>query len=290
MQTIWTFLVAARFIPLTLHIVGCYLLFTRSSCRNSNERLLLLQLGIAEIFLCLIPFVLSFLYFNYGDSNPVVIAVYIFQLSFFLSFYLFMIVITINRFAEVYLSIRYPLYWSVNHTKKLIVLAWLINLAFFGSLLVYYLATSHYKESTFSDVLVHTSEMYIFPILDVLVMTFALGTYGYIVKKLMATRVQVVPSNTIQNTAEPSTRNGNIKKLLLPVLLMTTYLVFSFLPSVVVFYKRVNGNIANVIGVVQQVRHAMFTIGLISDALIYIFLSTDVSKNAIAFFFRTNRN
>lgn len=153
---------------------------------------------------------------------------------------------------------------------------------------------------------------YFYPTTDVLFIVVAFITYGYIIGKLQkekkyASRVfnrddsnmAQKPANTLADNASVICQyNNNItvanqtqirfnrkqarnskRHLLLPTLLVATFIIFVILPDSVLFYTnfiKVNSNHA-----LRQYAIFVFYCGYISDALIYVILSTTVGRRLL---------
>ena len=120
----------ASVLPISLHTVGFFLLYLKGRNITSCQRIYLLNLSVAETFICTsadIYFITY--YFDKGKE-----ATHITQCFYYCSvlpFYVIMIALTAERFFELYLNIRFHLFWTTKSTKKLMIGTWISTLLIF---------------------------------------------------------------------------------------------------------------------------------------------------------------
>lgn len=178
-------------IPLVFHIIGlCFLIPVR---HKSNQ--LSLGTGIQYIYLVLISIN------NIMDKSLILIKEinpglspwwfkFIFTLSsggFFVAYILIMTLLTVDRFLEVYLNIRYPTIWSKRKTKICLLVCYLISV----TIVVCLLLTCHDSRQSLGVL-----TTYIWPICHGVFIVTASVTYGYVLIKIRANRKRLANIHT----------------------------------------------------------------------------------------------
>lgn len=289
-------------VPLFLHLVGWYLLYTRSSNISKTQKVFLLHLSMAEIVLCVLYLLSMIVREIYGTGHVVTALALICMYSFVSMYVLIMISLTLDRFFMVYLNIKYALYWSTKRTRRLMSFVWVIAFMALGVSVTYY-RNDKCRLERITGVYKFTS-----PIGDFLFLIVAIATYSYIAMKMLQsenesvarfttlqpriTRVSIQSNVSVITNINSSQSNGGEQyhvrpkrtrrrpnKLLLPTLLVATYTVFVVIPDVVHFcmdLKFLTENLS-----VRRICDSMFYIGLASDAIIYVMLATTVGKRIL---------
>lgn len=275
---IWIISFVVYLLPFGLHFIGFALLLTKSKNISSSQKILLVNLSISEMFTSSSGAISAMLLQRYGEGNVAYQFSTIVFLTVIIPFYLIMFVLTMDRFAEVYLNIRYPLYWSAKRTRNTVVIAWLITLLHLVFTIIYVLSFDNASKTLFIAYFT-----YVCPILDVAFVITAAMTYGYIMFAMHKNKQRLTPSGSHEDrtnratterkrTFKNSKRPPSIKRLLLPSLLFTTYIVFFFVPDAVYFFSLVGAFTSR--NWLLSACHIAYGIGFCSDALIYVLLST----------------
>jgi len=272
-----TFLVLCS-VNISVHTIGSYILISLyRNGHNSIQRLFITNLSITEAILNLLG-VLSIMtnFISHGSiatSKPSDAADYVNMANYTgigMQYLLMMIYITIDRLLEVYLNIKYPLYCKEKHAKRLIVLTWFTSAGLtLGVSLAHKMSNFAYKEPFFAYVLLPLSVIFV---------SSAICTYISIFRKYRQTRVHPVHSVRIGNT-----RNGvntftvfRRSKFYVPVLLISTFIFFVEIPSLVYI---VLSFIYSEHSYILESSYEMFmAISTLSDFFIYIFFQSDVRK------------
>ena len=166
-------------ISITLHITGIFLLTTQRS-RRRNQDIIILNLSICELWMSICDLVQNILmrsgqgsYIMKSQGYQYLILV---QCTFFvLPSLLFMIVLTVDRFFEVYLNIRYYIYFSRKKVTVIIVVCWLV-----GMLLAVTLFAWKWKRPLDATSVIY---QYLLPTVEGVFLIIAATTYSYIYKK-----------------------------------------------------------------------------------------------------------
>ncbi|XP_057308063.1 galanin receptor 2b-like [Hydractinia symbiolongicarpus] len=263
-----------RLLAMLLHILGLYLL-QNSRYNNENQKLLLTHLSLSEVLLCLsgaLKHVLTYL-------NADTAAFYVFALKntgFSTLYYFMMLALTVDRFCEFYLNIRYPIIWNSTKTKYIMGLIWGLS-TLFCLVIVLYIPSN-------SNMVYLISSLYVYPGCEILCMVAIVFTYGYLFTKLRKSRrVRHTASYSSSAPDFPSTTSGNSnskivikkpKRFFVPTLIISTFLIFMLLPDQIYFYLYLRG--IEVSSFVHDLFAISYCIAYASDAIVYIFLSSQV--------------
>lgn len=269
-------------VSITLHVVWLYLLY-KSSIPNRSQRILLINLSLSETCFMVCE-VLKIAFKRYANIHHFVSIV---QLTGFDSMYYFvMIYLTADRFFEMYLNLVYSLYWNGKRAQNLLVL-WVISagLATVAFLLNYFELQKY----------VRLCYVVICPIMEVIFLVVAIVTYGYIIRtswhlyrknrKVLAscsstTTTDCFTTSTGLSSADANHRGGKKqpsrrsfqRKLLLPSLLILTFVFFMFIPDVVLMFRYIRDLHGPSLDEWMSVVFTIYFLAFTADAVIYIFL------------------
>ena len=192
-----------------------------------------------------------------------------------LVFYLDMIYLTLDRLFEIVLNIKYPVYWSEEKARNLLIVTWVVS----GLITVAFCIAHGLLEWAWEPVIF----TYFFPTMEFLFVFLAITTYIFIFRKYKITRISPAPNLEILKLS-PKTRKRRRSsfyifrrsKFFIPVLLILTFLIFMVGADLTLLF----------VGVIQgndslELRTAVFISYAISnlfDAWIYIFLQKDVKR------------
>ncbi|XP_057308065.1 uncharacterized protein LOC130645954 [Hydractinia symbiolongicarpus] len=264
-----------RLLAMLLHILGLYLL-QNSRYNNENQKLLLTHLSLSEVLLCLsgaLKHVLTYL-------NADTAAFYVFALKntgFSTLYYFMMLALTVDRFCEFYLNIRYPIIWNSTKTKYIMGLIWSVSTAF-CIVIVLYIPSN-------SNMVYLISSLYVYPGCEILCMVAIVFTYGYLFMKLRQSRrvthsasisssAKSLPSGTTDKSNRSNASVKRSKRLFVPTFIILTFVIFMVLPDQVYFYLYLQD--INVSSIVHDLFAISYCIAYASDAIVYIFMSPQV--------------
>lgn len=253
-----------RIIPLILHVIsillhtlGIYLL-RQQTLNTSNQIPLLLNLSIAEIFMSVFDFTYNILQHSNVDKNTTEYFYTIQCTCFVISYFLILIVLTLDRFFEVYLNITYPVYFSRKIVSRCLAVCWII-----GFTLCFLLVMLRYTINIDSLRVVF---LILFPTFESIFFTVAVFTYGYIFKKYRKANLSQVKGGS--NTSLQR-RTFKRRKFFVPTLIIVTFFFFAIIPDqlhLFLFYLYDAGSNKALDAILT-----LYVIGFICDALIYIF-------------------
>ena len=164
-----------------------------------------------------------------------------------------------DRFLEIYLNIKYPLYMNSKRIKMIACMVWLISLIFATTrLLLCMLYSDKSVHLKFYDTTVL--------LLDVLIVLLAIGTYSYfyiMVKKMHQ-----------KNT----TRKSTFKRFKVPFLVILTFILFNVTSTIVLTVASYSVLRENVEDLLWHFSIFLDITGFISDVCIYVFLQKEIRK------------
>lgn len=123
--------------PFLLHSIGLFLLTTKCAKIGKNQKYLIINLCLSEIFLTLTSSVRHLMLQLYGETSFIFQIVSTINLSSSFSYYMAMYLLTLDRFAEVYFNLKYPLYCTIRRLRYAMILLWSITGFWFIFLFVY---------------------------------------------------------------------------------------------------------------------------------------------------------
>ena len=185
-------------------------------------------------------------------------------------YYFIMFAITIDRFLEVRLNIKYPLYWNMNKTKKtLILVSFMLNVAFAVLLCIILQYRQSLMVRNIHDKINKNVYIYFTPTIDTIFLISATAVYLYIFSKLRKTkRKEEALRKQVTGNETPLQRIHNIKKSRVPFWIIITFVLFNIVPNMlqlILYICSVSHEYFHV------VYYGLYRIGYISNAIVYIF-------------------
>ncbi|XP_057303557.1 uncharacterized protein LOC130640955 isoform X1 [Hydractinia symbiolongicarpus] len=253
-------------IAITLHCLGIYLLICLKHKRR-NQDTVILNLSIAEIAMSLFDLTQNILSRGNSVTSTNIRYLTIAQCSFFvLPSFLIMILLTLDRFFEVYLNLQYFIYFNKKKTRILLALCWLTGLVC-GIVL---LSLKKFYEDTSTIIY-----KYIFPVTEGVFFVVAVVTYTYLYKKFRLVRRHPSTESVNRSTKATAPKSGlRGRNFFAPLLIIATFLIFVMVPDVtnlILFYILETGTNLH-----SNILLLFYAIGFTCDALIYIFLQKHI--------------
>ena len=258
-------------IAFVLHCIGIILLYN-IKMRLFNQRLILLNMAASECLFCLSEVIqwTRFDLLQYSNYQIYGTAYcYIERLGSYVSFIsskLLMIYLLMDRFLDIYLSLKYRLYFHKSITLAIIALLWGIAATVATILDVIY------KCRALSELI----RVYI--ALHVTTLVLIMLTYSYFYIRLR---------NSIKfrkvNSPTPLTRHRN--NLMVPFLITLAYAVFNFTGMIllaILHFKKTFPSLST-LKAIYMTAMCLIIIGWISDATIYILLQNSIRNSAAHF-------
>ena len=255
-----------------VHILGIYVLIKHSRLIARNQRTYLLSLSASEMSLSIGHIMLNIVYLVCSSHLPKSIWVAVIEIIYYDGVWIVnlttMIMLTLDRFAEVLLNLKYELYITRRKTLVVVGSIWLFGiLTTVTFIILHFIYNIHYF---------NISYRYIYPILDTVVVSNAIMVYSYIYIKRFNINKQILPSD--QDYALPSNSVGKQRKkrkFFVPFLILITFVLFVYIPDLIYF---TNISLRNEDDWFTRVSTVLYSINMLLDAVIYIFLQRGVRK------------
>jgi hypothetical protein len=272
--TIFVIILTFDIVNIVMHGMGTWLLAcTYMRGQKSTQTLYLINLALSELIKNMVRLiwelivVVSPAYFSHPTAF---VYTHIFSVSgVFYNYMLSMFYITGDRLLHIILNLRYPVYWSIGKTKRLLICTWVFCLTISTSLILVYhfiFKSAMIKYEVYLDII----RLYIPFTLYIISLLFAIVTYTVMFLTFARSR---------SNTIAPQSSLFNIfinSRFFICVLLMTSFLLLTVIPNLIRLFA-----FATSITLSKQVWLYIFLSTLLSDfidAIVYIFLQPDVRK------------
>ena len=255
---VFTILILDVLVILT-HTLALVLLFSvRQNNVQGSQKTLLIALCMTELTYVIVN--MGQLFCHLMKLGDVAKVLFILCLPSLLLLYVFiMFLITIDRFLEIYLNIKYRILWTTKKTKLLLLFALTISfLSFAPSYL-----------SRLNNVIEFVN-LYISPILEGTFIITASVVYIYIVKQAQRhrrstkrLRRQLEENNRIVHHKE---RNNRFK-VVVPTVIIVTFVFFMVGANSITLFARFK----NINSYVKKIPLILIPTGFVADSIIYIF-------------------
>ena len=156
-----------------LHSIGIYLLFCKRHRRNQD--IILIHLSISEIGINIFDITQNIMTRSQNNKRVVSYLIVINCSFFVIPFLLIVILLTVDRFLEVFLNIKYQIYFNKSKTVILLLSGWGIGL-FTGVPLIW-------MKWRYDTKVRHIIYRVMFPLYESIFLIIATCTYTYIYKK-----------------------------------------------------------------------------------------------------------
>ena len=253
------------FLALLLHVVAVTLLYAlKSTALKGSQKYLMICLCFAEIGLCVTFISNRIIFALHLEKHIISVTVSIFQATILGMMYgIVMIIITVDRFLEFRLTIKYAIFCTVKLTK-IAVLFFIILTAVAFSLVLALYARSPWNYQKFLWLYVYVPGNIIFAVT-------ASFTYFFIFKKLRQNKRDFERRRREVNVC---VQKKGAFKLFVPSFIIVTFVLFTVIPNLILVFS----STANIPKVIQHIWIILYPIGWISDPLIYIFSLKAVRK------------
>ena len=274
-----TVIVVLDIFNIVINSFACYLLVTiYKNGTGTVEQLYLINLCVTELASCVFILLEEMPdIFPMSDEVHMIFKkvdnyLYIIIYILFCEYYLNMIYISVDRFLDIYLNIKYPSYWNEKKTKYLIIFTWVITTALCVTVSVLY------KYTTFDYEVIFTK--YIHSVLNFGFCALVTCIYSYIFHAYKKTRAaptenrnsDVPRSHSVHNLCQSIQRSYEIfrdSRFYIAVLLVLSFLLFMVVPNLVyLFYGLPNNNKHDI----KDTAKIFYQISFISNAWIYCFV------------------
>ena len=171
-----------------LHALGLYLFLTTQVTKLAhNQKLYYINISLCTLGKCVLKIAYEILIVS-RVSDHVTNKIWTLDTgALFIGYILFLVVLTVDRFLEIYLNITYPLWSTRKSTMVLITLSWCIIVTTWIILCLF--------EDTRSELIVI---LYLWPCSESLFLIVAIFVYSYLFVKIRKNRRILIPTPTIQ--------------------------------------------------------------------------------------------
>ena len=240
-----------------VQIIGVYVLYNTNNLRVT-QRIILLNIGFCNVLYsisCICVF--SKMIWNNQELKEMPCLIFVLAFNYiFLMHYL-----SIDRMLEIYLHLKYPILVTKKISDFVIILLWLISLLL---TFITYLVTLYYRN------LKVKLFRYILSIMIWYVLCTALFIYSYMYRKWTSLH------RNVPRIKQSARRNSNA--FLVPFLVVFTFAFFQGSGSVLMMIQNTIELSGSSKSLLECVMSMLFAFGVISDALIYIFLQKVIRK------------
>ena len=225
---------------------------------QGSQKILLIALCVTELTYAVVNLgAISFAFMEMKDVYEELL-ILIFPCLLLLHAFL-MYLITVDRFLEIYLNIKYNIVWSPKKTMFVILLA--LTLSFLSLIPSYVIGLQK---------MIFFSNVYIFPILEAIFIIAASVVYNYIIKKVLQYRRNNTRLRKQLQENHKGVHHTNFKnplKIFAPALIIVTFVLFlvgSNVVAVFATFKKAKRD-------VKIIPFILLPAGFVADAVIYIF-------------------
>ena len=193
---------------------------------------------------------------------------------------LIVFLIIVDRFAEIYLNIKYPLYMDVIRMRLIVIAIWALNVIAAATFTVLYA----YKFVTYDRIW----QIYdiVILLLDSIILSLFIITYSYFYFK-----VKSIKQADIKANYQTDSRQNTLvwKKFKIPTLMVSTYVLFNISGkglSTMASFKAFDGNTNTLL---YNIAYLLDIIAFLADGFIYIILQKEVRRKLQLWRNRSNR-
>jgi hypothetical protein len=270
-------LTTIAFINIIVHSIGLYLLL----CLHKNNdgdinQMYIINLSAVELLGNTFWFLTDLLNLIEVFITPLPIIadarVYISFITctmFLFVYYMSMVYITIDKFLEILLNIKYPIYCNTTKTKYLLTVTWVLGFFFCISLIVVCKLGGFEYRVPFVK--------YVYPTFDFLFICIVVACYSYIIHRYKKTRSSIPQC---KNKLKPQNNVFNVcfkSRFYISFLLMLTFMCLVIMPDLIYLFCTINHH-DDVIKSPNGILLILYHISFHSDAWIYIFLQPHVKR------------
>ena len=273
---LWIPVEIIQVLAVILHAVGIVALIETKPqtvcCMMEIHHLFLLNLSVVDLTQALLAIITDMCDIS-GKDRAKIYLEYI-NHGFYIAYVFIMASIAINRFAEIYFSLKYPLYWNSKRTKILLVILWGLGITYSIATVIYYLLHENIvpKQASYFEIF-----------LDATVFLISIFSNGYLIYKIFDMKKtsrqceQRLSQRNHTKTPISRTRSNSDKTpYFLISSLVLTMLIFIVLPNLIAHlmtfgYLRYSKTII-------YLSFLFYGLGFLSDAVIYILFYRKVKQ------------
>ena len=284
----------AFIITILIVLFGMYCLLRYSGLISRNQRMYLISYTTTDIFLSLYHLMVKII----DLINPMYKETsWFFAIQIFYSDAIWIVNIltlgflTLDRFAEVYLNIRYEICVTRNMTLLTIFVIWIAGIAIGTTSISIDLSLPNI------DMIFYEFFEYLWIVLSSIVLLNAISVYLYIYKKYsenqrkvsnVVNRNNLNSNNKIEHKIRGTGRRHIKKpKVFIPLFIIVTYCIFVYIPDIVYIYGLKTMNNAYIL---DRIFVILYSMNIISDVTIYILLQRGIRLSLLKRWQSRDRN
>ena len=256
-----------------LHLTGLVLI-TRAKDRNinGNQKYLIIALSLTELAFVTSSIIFESIFYVSGSRTEKVGLCFSLYNSVAVGiiYYFVMFAITLDRFLELRLNIKYHLYWNKKRTKNtLFCVSFIVNLAWIVILLIILSFEQSILISNIQYKLKQNFYTYFLPVINTIFVIFATIVYSYIFLKLCNNRRKEEALRKQLGRSE-ATKNNILRpsKYRVPFWIILTFILFCIVPDIL---QLILYDYPPLHEYIHSASYVLYRIGYIADAIIYIF-------------------
>lgn len=196
-------------------------------------------------------------------NDDVIVHIYAWDGGVDIIFYMSMCMISVDRLLYMVLHVRYNYYVTEKVVKSIIVLFWII-----GTVLA---LPFHFLDASYTYTFFYH---YLYQVCDPICVAVAIICYSVIAYKLNRARKTHVQPAIVSQSRDKDAGAVNIKIYYIPSCIIITFVLFYFLPDIFLTTYSNNKD-------VQKFIPFMWSIGLLTDPLVYVFLDKQCRACAV---------
>ena len=253
------------FLALLLHVIAVTLLCKlKSAALKGSQKYLMICLCFAEIGLCVTFISNRIIFILHFQKHIISVIISIFQATVLGMMYaIVMIIITVDRFLEFQLTIKYTMFCTVRLTK-IVVLFFIFLTSVVFSLVLVLFARSSWNYQKFLWLYVYVPGNIVFVVTASLI-------YFFIFKKLRKNRRDFERRRRDVNVC---VQKKSTFKLFVPSFIIVTFVIFTVMPNLILVFS----SMENIPKLFQYIWMILYPTSWILDPLIYIFSLKAVRK------------
>ena len=214
-----------------VHLIGLILLFKRADSNiYGTQKYLILSLSLTEISFLTLSATRDFIWYirNYCEISGLLLGNYMTIVSSNM-YYFTMFAITIDRFLEIRLNIKYSLYWKPKSTKNILFIVFTtLNVAYISYLIIVLI----FKCYETPRKVLRAYYNYVTPLLDSTFVTTASIVYCYIFARIYKNRK--ISQRLRKNINGPKQKSKSAKTRV-PFWIVVTFILFLIVPDILYF-------------------------------------------------------
>ena len=253
------------FLALLLHVIAVTLLCKlKSAALKGSQKYLMICLCFTEIGLCVTFISNRIIFILHFQKHIISVIISIFQATVLGMMYaIVMIIITVDRFLEFQLTIKYTMFCTVRLTK-IVVLFFIFLTSVVFSLVLVLFARSSWNYQKFLWLYVYVPGNIVFVVTASLI-------YFFIFKKLRKNRRDFERRRRDVNVC---VQKKSTFKLFVPSFIIVTFVIFTVMPNLILVFS----SMENIPKLFQYIWMILYPTGWILGPLIYIFSLKAVRK------------